>query len=1368
MPARPIAVGIVLAAVTAGAVVAPAQAAATITVTTTADAAIGPDCDDGLATTSLREALCQAADASGGAVVALPAGTYALVLGALVIDPGHPSILSLVGAGAATTTIDARGVSRVLDVDASLTGGVDLTVQGVTLRGGVGTPGTGGGGAIIAGSVDPAAPDSLTLLDCALTGNRNASGVGTPTDVGGAVSMTGGTLSVARCTFSQNTSYGAGGSAIGYTGVGGTDTVDVTGSVFVDNTVDGTTAGIDVGGALDVAWGSPATTVTGSTFLRNLLTTGTRAARGSAVRVAAGSATLTGVDVAGNRAVGGIGSTAAVHLNAGVVSDSRIVGNVTTVGDMDTRAGVAGASSAVRTWWGCTDLGPACDSAGGATTAPHAVPSLTLAPATASVGDAVTATADLRLSDGAAATAALRGAMAGAAISWLPASLGFTSTLPFHAAGPATATFTAAGAATVTVSIDGVAVSADLAVAIPPAVTDDPDDTEVVEGSDATFTAAASGAPAPTVAWESRADASSSWEPVPGATSATLTLPDLPRADDGTQVRAVFTNSSGTATSAAATVRVAWGPEDLTDPADVSGLVGDAVTFSVSASGRPVPTVAWETSTDGVSWTVVAGETDWSYTRTLGAGDDGLRVRAVATGATGDVESASARVTLLSAPAITTPPADTAVDPGQDGVFTVAGTGVPTPSITWQFRVNGGGWLTASATTGTFTFEDVTVDVDGVEVRALLTNAHGTATSDVATLRVFHGPTITTQPSSVTGSTGDAVSFTVAAEGYPVPGVAWQTSTDGLTWDPVPDVTSATYTRTLSTSDDGLRVRALVTGRSGQVPSGTAVVTVRDVPTVTNPAAADVAVGGDAGFTVTVGGYPAATVTWERRASAADPWTEAGTGTSLLLADVTRADDGTQVRAIATNAAGTATSQVATLTVRWAPSFLLAPVDASGLAGDAVTFRALAEANPAPTIAWQTSTDGTTWTPVPGETAWTYTRTLAAADDGLWVRAVATNSEGSAESGAARITIDTSPTFPVGPGNAVADLGTSATFSVTVAGRPAPDVAWEVDADATGDWVAVPGVSGTSLVVPATEAAHGSRYRAVATSTRGAATSAPATLTVLVPPTVTDPHDVATAPGRAVTFSVDVSGRPLPDVVWQSSSDGGVTWEAVGGGLALTLTATLADDGRLFRAVASAELVSGVTDAVSAPAELVVAEAPQVLDGPGPLTTLTAGAPRTLTWTVLGAGTTAQWEVSRDGGVTWSPLPAGWAAGAPVAGAPAVGASVANAPLPSALGSGLAAQAAGPAVRTTHSVTLTPAAADDGAHVRLTVTTAGGSVTVSTALDVVVPPAASGGGTGGGTGTRPALSDTGADPLPLVALSALLAAAGVVVLAGAA
>jgi hypothetical protein len=65
----------------------------------------------------------------------------------------------------------------------------------------------------------------------------------------------------------------------------------------------------------------------------------------------------------------------------------------------------------------------------------------------------------------------------------------------------------------------------------------------------ATFTAAASGTPTPTVQWESKAKAKgSAWTDVTGGTSDTLSF-TATTAETGSTYEAVFANSAGTKTT---------------------------------------------------------------------------------------------------------------------------------------------------------------------------------------------------------------------------------------------------------------------------------------------------------------------------------------------------------------------------------------------------------------------------------------------------------------------------------------------------------------------------------------------------------------------------------------------------------------------------------------------------------------------------------------------------------------------------------------------------------------------------------------------------------------------------------------------------
>ena len=92
-----------------------------------------------------------------------------------------------------------------------------------------------------------------------------------------------------------------------------------------------------------------------------------------------------------------------------------------------------------------------------------------------------------------------------------------------------------------------------------PAVTTQPSNASVAAGSAATFTAAASGTPTPTVQWQVSTDKGSAWTndtADAGNTSATLTIASAGASQTGDEYRAIFTNEVGSATSDPATLTV--------------------------------------------------------------------------------------------------------------------------------------------------------------------------------------------------------------------------------------------------------------------------------------------------------------------------------------------------------------------------------------------------------------------------------------------------------------------------------------------------------------------------------------------------------------------------------------------------------------------------------------------------------------------------------------------------------------------------------------------------------------------------------------------------------------------------------------------
>jgi Bacterial Ig-like domain (group 3) len=125
--------------------------------------------------------------------------------------------------------------------------------------------------------------------------------------------------------------------------------------------------------------------------------------------------------------------------------------------------------------------------------------------------------------------------------------------------------------------------------AVAPAVTADPADQFVTSSQDATFSAAASGNPAPTGQWQSRTDGGSTWTDVVGATGDSLTVHNVTvAADDGTQYRVVYSNSGGSATSNPATLHVGKGTS-TTSAMTLSGNAFVGVQRSYVATVTPAP-----------------------------------------------------------------------------------------------------------------------------------------------------------------------------------------------------------------------------------------------------------------------------------------------------------------------------------------------------------------------------------------------------------------------------------------------------------------------------------------------------------------------------------------------------------------------------------------------------------------------------------------------------------------------------------------------------------------------------------------------------------------------------------------------------------
>ncbi|WP_199422535.1 immunoglobulin domain-containing protein [Actinotalea solisilvae] len=308
-------------------------------------------------------------------------------------------------------------------------------------------------------------------------------------------------------------------------------------------------------------------------------------------------------------------------------------------------------------------------------------------------------------------------------------------------------------------------------------------------------------------------------------------------------------------------------------------------------------------------------------------------------------------------------------------------------------------------------------------------------------------------------------------------------------------------------------------------------------PVVTAPSDVTVASGARASFTSSATGDPALAVQWQTSPDGTT-WTDVAGATSgtLDLAGVTTADSGLRVRAVWSNAEGTVASAPAALTVLPAlPVVTTDPQDVTLVVGGDATFDVAATGDPAPALQWQSSDDaGTTWQDLAGETG----TTLVLADvpleaDGTLVRAVATNAAGAVASADALLTVSAvAPTLTASPTSTTVTAGGSATFTVAVAGTPAPTIQWQVRSADGLTWADLAGEDGATLTLAGVTAAQdGTVYRAYVANAGGAVATDPVTLTVVTPavaPVVAPTAPVA-APVVAAAAALAVTGStPAP------------------------------------------------------------------------------------------------------------------------------------------------------------------------------------------------------------------------------------------------
>ncbi len=527
--------------------------------------------------------------------------------------------------------------------------------------------------------------------------------------------------------------------------------------------------------------------------------------------------------------------------------------------------------------------------------------------------------------------------------------------------------------------------AATLTVNTPPAIATQPEDQAVCTGSPASFTVVATGS---NLAYQWRKNGA----PISGATSATYTIAAPTGSDAGNYTVVVSGTCSPAVTSRAAALSLGSVVRIVGQPRSQTICAGSPVTFSVQAIGSVIAggdfTFQWRKN-----GAAIAGGTKVIYTITSVSAADAGNYDVTISNVCGVVTSAGAILTVPDPAACVVQPEDVTVLEGATATFAVSATG---SGLTYQWRRAGKSIAESATIKGTRTAR-LTVPASLAMAGDFAVVIKGTcgaaATSSVARLTVDGKPKITVQPkSSTTVCQAGPVTLTVTATGT---ALTYQWRKAGVNLIDGANITGATTgnltINAVATSDEGAYT-VVVNGVVG-APSVTSAVanlkTIKPIGTIGPITGPTSVCAGRAGLTYSVALVSEATkYVWTVPTGAR---IVSGQGTRSISVTWGTTPGDVSVNATNTCFSGTAQSlavAIPTLTITQQPSDQTLFTDCNLN----VSFSAAAEGTPMPTVQWQFSQNGgRSWANLARATNTTLTFAPTPAQNGYQYRAVLRN-----------------------------------------------------------------------------------------------------------------------------------------------------------------------------------------------------------------------------------------------------------------------------------------------------------------------------------------------------------------------------------------
>ena len=638
---------------------------------------------------------------------------------------------------------------------------------------------------------------------------------------------------------------------------------------------------------------------------------------------------------------------------------------------------------------------------------------------------------------------------------------------------------------------------ATLTVLAPPSIATQPTNRTVTVGANTSFLVGATGSAPLSYQWMLNG------AQLTGANSSSLVLNNVQTNQAGNYC-VIITNSAGSVTSMLATLTVLVPPSITAQPVDQTTTVGSNVTFQASASGSLPLTYQWWFGGGALS-----GQTASSLALTNVQVNQAGAYQVVVSNAASLATSAVAHLTVLVPPVITSQPTNQAVAIGSYVIFQVSASGSAPLSYQWWFDA------TNAVVNNTNALVIVNVQLNQAgQYCVVITNAAGSTTSVVATLTVGTPPSILQSPSSLVVLQGQSAAFNVGVNGDAPFTYQWR-----FNGNAVSGASASTYSVANTTSANAGIYDTIVSNAYGTITSAVAQLTVLIPPTISSqPTNQTVGLGANVAFQVSAAGTAPLTYQWWF-----DGTNAVGGDTNVLSLLSVQPGQAGNYCVVVTNAAVAVTSAVATLTVGISPAVTQNPSSLVIAQGQSAGF-AVAASGTAP-LNYQWRYNGT---PLGSANSSSLSINLVALAQAGNYDVVVGNAYGSATSSVAQLTVLVPPSFSTQPTNQSVVAGATASFQATAMGSsPLAYQWWFNQTNAVGGDTNVLTISNAQL-------SHAGNYTLVISNAVGAVTSIVATLTVGIPPAVTqNPVSLMVAQGRDASFGVVVTGDAPLQYQWR-------------------------------------------------------------------------------------------------------------------------------------------------------------------------------------------------------------------------------------------